>query len=45
MEIKLYIFFIEDRILNLKVGDSIFLSGMIYLVRDVVYKRLIELLD
>ncbi|OOM11275.1 Fe-S-containing hydro-lyase [Clostridium saccharobutylicum] len=45
MEIKLHTPLTEDRILNLKAGDSILLSGTIYSARDAAHKRLIELLD
>ena len=45
MEIKLHTPLTEDRISNLKAGDSILLSGTIYSARDAAHKRLIELLD
>lgn len=45
MEIKLHTPLTEDRISNLKSGDSILLSGTIYSARDAAHKRLIELLD
>lgn len=45
MEIKLHTPLTEEKILNLKAGDSILLSGVIYSARDAAHKRLIELLD
>lgn len=45
MEIKLHTPLTEDRISNLRAGDSILLSGTIYSARDAAHKRLIELLD
>ncbi|MDR3595225.1 Fe-S-containing hydro-lyase [Clostridium sp.] len=45
MEIKLQAPLTEDKILNLKAGDSILLSGIIYSARDAAHKRLIELLS
>lgn len=45
MDIKLHTPLTEDKILSLKAGDSILLSGVIYSARDAAHKRLIELLD
>ncbi|MBE6071613.1 MAG: Fe-S-containing hydro-lyase [Clostridium butyricum] len=45
MEIKLHTPLTEDKILNLKAGDSILLSGVIYSARDAAHKRLIDLLN
>ncbi len=45
MNIKLHTPLTEDKILSLKAGDSILLSGVIYSARDAAHKRLIELLD
>lgn len=45
MEIKLHTPLTEDKILNLKAGDRVLLSGIIYSARDAAHKRLIELLD
>ena len=45
MEIKLQTPLTEDKILNLKAGDSILLSGTIYAARDAAHKRLIDLLN
>lgn len=45
MEIKLQTPLTEDKISNLKAGDSVLLSGVIYSARDAAHKRLIELLD
>lgn len=44
MEIKLETPLTEDKIINLKAGDSVLLSGVIYSARDAAHKRLIELL-
>jgi fumarate hydratase subunit beta len=35
----------EDVIENLRAGDSVLVSGIIYTARDTAHKRLIELLD
>ncbi|MGG7079380.1 Fe-S-containing hydro-lyase [Clostridium sardiniense] len=35
----------EEKVKDLKCGDSILLSGTIYTARDAAHKRLIELLD
>lgn len=45
MNIKLHTPLTEDKILSLKAGDSILLTGVIYSARDAAHKRLIELLD
>lgn len=45
MEIKLQTPLTEDKIVNLKAGDSILLSGTIYAARDAAHKRLIDLLN
>lgn len=45
MEIKLQTPLTEDKISNLKAGDSILLSGIIYSARDAAHKRLIDLLN
>jgi fumarate hydratase subunit beta len=45
MEIKLHTPLTEDKILNLKAGDSVLLSGVIYSARDAAHKRLIDLLN
>ena len=45
MEIKLHTPLTEDKILNLKAGDSVLLSGVIYSARDAAHKRLIDLLE
>lgn len=44
MEIKLQTPLTEDKILNLKAGDSVLLTGIIYSARDAAHKRLVELL-
>lgn len=44
MEIKLQTPLTEDKLVNLKAGDSILLSGIIYSARDAAHKRLIDLL-
>ena len=45
MEIKLQTPLTEDKLLNLKAGDSVLLSGVIYSARDAAHKRLIDLLN
>ncbi len=35
----------EEKVKNIKAGDSILLTGTIYAARDAAHKRLIELLD
>lgn len=45
MEIKLNTPLNSEQISNLKSGDSILLSGIIYSARDAAHKRLINLLD
>lgn len=45
MEIKLSTPLTYEKIKDLKAGDSILLSGIIYSARDAAHKRLIELLE
>ena len=45
MEIRLETPLTYDKIKDLKAGDSVLLSGVIYSARDAAHKRLIELLD
>ena len=45
MEIRLHTPLTADKIKDLKAGDSILLSGVIYSARDAAHKRLIDLLD
>lgn len=45
MEIKLQTPLTEDKILKLKAGDSVLLSGIIYSARDAAHKRLVDLLN
>lgn len=35
----------EEKIKNLKVGDKVYLSGIIYTARDAAHKRLLELIN
>ena len=35
----------EEKVKELKAGDSVLLSGTIYTARDAAHKRLVELLD
>lgn len=35
----------EEKVKNLKAGDSVLISGTIYTARDAAHKRLVELLD
>ncbi|MGN2371120.1 Fe-S-containing hydro-lyase [Clostridium cagae] len=45
MEMKLHTPLTSEKILKLKTGDTVLLSGIIYSARDAAHKRLIELLD
>ena len=45
MEIRLETPLTYDKIKDLKAGDSVLLSGVIYSARDAAHKRLIELLE
>lgn len=45
MEIKINTPLTEDKIKNLKAGDTVLLSGVLYTGRDAAHKRLIDLLD
>ncbi|MBM6837610.1 Fe-S-containing hydro-lyase [Clostridium saudiense] len=45
MEIRLETPLTYDKIKDLKAGDSVLLSGVIYSARDAAHKRLIELLN
>ena len=45
MEIKINTPLTEDKVKNLKAGDTILLSGILYTARDAAHKRLIDLLD
>lgn len=35
----------KDKVMDLKAGDSVLISGIIYTARDAAHKRLVELLD
>lgn len=45
MEIRINTPLTKDKTVNLKAGDTVLLSGVIYTGRDAAHKRLIELLD
>jgi fumarate hydratase subunit beta len=45
MEIKLKTPLTEEKILNLKAGDSVLLTGIVYSARDAAHKRLIDLIN
>lgn len=45
MEIRISTPLTYEKIKDLKAGDSVLLSGVIYSARDAAHKRLIELLD
>ena len=45
MEIKLTTPLTEEKTKNLKAGDSVLLSGILYTGRDAAHKRLIDLLN
>jgi len=42
MEIKLTIPFTKEKMLELKAGDSVLISGEIYTARDAAHKRMLE---
>ena len=35
----------ENKIKDIKIGDSVFISGIIYVARDAAHKRMQEMLD
>ncbi|RKZ27147.1 TRZ/ATZ family protein, partial [bacterium] len=35
----------EDDVRKLRVGDTVFLSGIVYTARDSAHKRLVEMLE
>lgn len=45
MEKKLTTPLTEEKVINLKAGDSVLLSGTIYAARDAAHKRLMELIN
>ncbi|MBE6052167.1 MAG: Fe-S-containing hydro-lyase [Clostridium sp.] len=45
MEYKICMPLTKEKVVNLKAGDRVLLSGVIYTGRDAAHKRLIELLD
>lgn len=45
MEVRLSTPLTEEKVKNLKAGDTVLLSGTMYTARDAAHKRLIELLD
>lgn len=45
MEIRITTPINEEKVKNLKSGDTVLLSGVLYTGRDAAHKRLIELLD
>lgn len=45
METKLATPLTEEKVINLKAGDSVLLSGTIYAARDAAHKRLMELIN
>lgn len=45
MEVRITTPLTEDKVKNLKIGDTVLLSGIVYTGRDAAHKRLIELLD
>jgi fumarate hydratase subunit beta len=45
MEKKISTPLTKDKVKDLKAGDSVLLSGVIYTARDAAHKRLVELLD
>lgn len=45
MEIELVTPLTEEKIINLKAGDRVLLSGTIYTARDAAHKRIIDLIN
>lgn len=45
MEKRITTPFTEEKVKELKAGDSVLVSGVIYTARDAAHKRLVELLD
>ncbi|AKN32934.1 fumarate hydratase [Clostridium carboxidivorans P7] len=45
MEKRITTPFTEEKVKNLKAGDSVLVSGVIYTARDAAHKRFVELLD
>lgn len=45
MEKKIIMPLTEDKALELKAGDTVFISGTIYAARDAAHKKLIELIE
>ena len=45
MEKRITTPFTEEKVKDLKAGDSVLISGIIYTARDAAHKRLVELLD
>lgn len=45
MEKRITTPFTEEKVKDLKAGDSVLVSGVIYTARDVAHKRFVELLD
>lgn len=45
MEKRIYTPLIDEKVRELKSGDSVLLSGVIYTARDAAHKRLVELIN
>jgi fumarate hydratase subunit beta len=45
MSIKLSTPLTDEKIENLKIGDEVFLSGVIYTARDAAHKKLVDLIN
>lgn len=45
MEKKIIMPLTEDKVLDLKAGDTVLISGTIYAARDAAHKKLIELIE
>ncbi|GFP77830.1 Fe-S-containing hydro-lyase [Clostridium fungisolvens] len=45
MEKKIIMPLTDDKVLELKVGDTVLISGTIYAARDAAHKKLIELIE
>ena len=45
MEKKIYLPLTEEQAANLKAGDNVLLSGIIYTARDAAHERLVKLIE
>ena len=45
MEKRIYLPLTEEKTVNLKAGDNVLLSGIIYTARDAAHGRLVKLIE